>query len=119
MQKLRTGKRNKLLRELILETEEFIVEHVFTTGYGNVIDTGRFRQRLKKYGNDAGIHGKRVSPHTIRHTFAKYYLLNDGDVMTLQKILNHSSLEMVRRYVQMTDSDIHNQHNKFSPINNL
>lgn len=112
-------KSNKLLRELILETEEFIVEYVFTTVYGNVIDTGRFRQRLKKYGNDAGIHGKRVSPHTIRHTFAKYYLLNDGDVMTLQKILGHSSLEMVRRYVQMTDSDIHRQHGKFSPINNL
>lgn len=112
-------KTNKLLRELIAETEEFESEYTFTTVYGNVIEQARFRQRLKKYGVSAGIKDKRVSPHTIRHTFAKYYLLNDGDVMTLQKILGHSSLEMVRRYVQMTDSDIHNQHGKFSPINNL
>jgi integrase/recombinase XerD len=112
-------KTNRLLRELIAETEEFNVDYIFTTVYGNIIEQARFRQRLKQYGEQAGIRDKRVSPHTIRHTFAKYYLLNDGDVMTLQKILGHSSLEMVRRYVQMTDSDILKQHGKFSPVNKL
>lgn len=71
------------------------------------------------YGNNSGIKRVRVSPHTFRHTFAKYYLLNNGDVMTLQKILGHSSIEMVRKYVNMTSNDILVQHNKYSPINNL
>lgn len=110
---------NKLLRELINETEEFGTHYIFTTVYGNQIETTRFRQRLKAYGEEAGIKGVRVSPHTFRHTFAKYYLLNNGDVMTLQKILGHSSIEMVRKYVNMTDKDIFNQHNKFSPMNNI
>ncbi|MEC2351583.1 tyrosine-type recombinase/integrase [Bacillus toyonensis] len=55
----------------------------------------------------------------MRHTFAKYYLLNYGDLMTLQKILGHSSIEMVRNYINMTSKDIVAQHNKHSPINNL
>lgn len=112
-------KTSKLLRELFVEIEEFNTPHIFATVYGNTIDPARFRKRLKIYGDNAGIKGVRVSPHTFRHTFAKYYLLNNGDVMTLQKILGHSSIEMVRKYVNMTNKDILTQHNKHSPINNL
>ncbi|MCU4823255.1 tyrosine-type recombinase/integrase [Bacillus cereus] len=102
-------KTSKLLRELLVEIEEFDTLYIFATVYGNTVDPARFRQRLKTYGNNAGI---RVPPHTFRHTFAKYYLLNNGDVMTLQKILGHSSIEMVRRYINMTSKDIVVQHNK-------
>ncbi|AJH67880.1 MULTISPECIES: tyrosine-type recombinase/integrase [Bacillus cereus group] len=112
-------KTSKLLRELLVEIEEFDTLHIFATVYGNTIDPARFRQRLKMYGNNSGIKGVRVSPHTFRHTFAKYYLLNNGDVMTLQKILGHSSIEMVRKYINMTSKDIVVQHNKYSPVNNL
>ncbi|MED1002611.1 site-specific integrase [Bacillus mobilis] len=62
-----------------------------------------FRKRLKIYGNKVGIKGVRVSPHIFRHTFTKYYLLNNGDMMNLQKILGHSSIEMVRKYINMTN----------------
>ncbi|KAB2387238.1 MULTISPECIES: tyrosine-type recombinase/integrase [Bacillus cereus group] len=112
-------KTSKLLRELLVEIEEFDTLHIFTTVYGKNIDPARFRQQLKIYGNKAEIKGVRISPHTFRHTFAKYYLLNNGDVMTLQKILGHSSIEMVRKYVNMTNKDVVIQHNKHSPINNL
>lgn len=112
-------KTSKLLRELLLEIAEFDTPHLFATVYRNIIDPVRFRQRLKTFGNTAGIIGVRGSPHTIRHTFAKYYLLNDGNVMTLQKILGHSTIEMVRSYINMTNKDILVQHNKYSPINNL
>ncbi|WP_257140727.1 tyrosine-type recombinase/integrase [Bacillus wiedmannii] len=108
-----------MLRELITEIGEFDTPSIFATVYGNTIDPVRFRQRLKMYGDKLKIKGVRVSPHTFRHTFAKYYLLNNGDVMTLQKILGHSSFEMVRKYINMTSKDIVAQHNKHSPINNL
>ena len=55
---------------------------------------------LNRLSNEIGI--KHVHPHMIRHTFATQYLVHGGDAMSLQKILGHSSLEMVRIYVDMS-----------------
>ena len=114
-----SSKTSRLLRELWSEVEELGTPFIFVTVYGNQLDRTRIRQRMKMYGEQGGIVGVKLSPHVLRHTFAKYYLLNNGDIMTLQKVLGHSSLNMVRRYVQMTDMDISSQHSKFSPLNNL
>ena len=112
-------KTSRLLRELRVEVEDFATPYMFTTIYGNPLEPSRVRTQMKRYADLAGITGVRVSPHILRHTFAKYYLLNGGDLMTLQKILGHSSLDMVRRYVQMTGTDINAQHGKFSPIKGI
>ena len=47
----------------------------------------------------AGIPRLRI--HLLRHTFATRYLLDGGDVFSLQRTLGHTSLEMTRRYVDM------------------
>ncbi len=67
----------------------------------------------------SGITGVRCSPHTLRHTFAKLYLMEGGDVFSLQKILGHSSLEMVKAYLNLALSDVSQQHRRFSPIDRL
>jgi len=71
---------------------------------------------IKRRSQKAGIHGVRCSPHTFRHTFAKNFLLNGGDVFTLQKILGHTSLEVVRMYVNLASDDVLSQHRKYSPV---
>ena len=57
--------------------------------------------------------------HTFRHTFAKNYLLNGGDVFSLQKILGHSSLASMRLYLNLFAADVKKQHMRFSPVDNM
>jgi integrase/recombinase XerD len=70
-------------------------------------------------GRMAGIEGVRCSPHTMRHTGAKRFILAGGDVFTLQKLLGHTTLVMVRRYVELADVDVRTQHHRFSPADSL
>lgn len=72
--------------------------------------------RLKKR---AGITGKRVSPHILRHTFAIRYLVNGGDPFSLQELLGHEDMATVKIYMRMNDETIQNQKRKFSPGDHL
>lgn len=74
---------------------------------------------MSRLGQKAGVSGVRCSPHTMRHTFAKQYLMHGGDVFSLQRILGHSSLEVVRLYVNLAPGDVSAQHRKFSPADNM
>jgi integrase/recombinase XerD len=72
--------------------------------------------RLKKR---AGITGKRVSPHILRHTFAIRYLVNGGDPFSLQELLGHEDMATVKMYMRMNDETIQGQKRKFSPGDHL
>ncbi|HOG46783.1 MAG TPA: tyrosine-type recombinase/integrase [Anaerolineae bacterium] len=74
---------------------------------------------IRKYGEKASLEGVRCSPHTFRHTFAKKFLTNGGDLFSLQKILGHTSLEVVRMYVQLTSEDVQVQHRQYSPVDRI
>lgn len=114
-----SSKTIRLLKDYIEETKGFDNEHLFLTYEGERISEGTIRENIALYGKVAGIKNKRVSPHTFRHTGALFYILNGGDPFSLQKILGHSHMNMVRRYVQMTNVDVRRQHNMFSPVNQL
>jgi integrase/recombinase XerD len=86
---------------------------------GQPLTRNGVQQMLRRYGRRAGITGTRCSPHTFRHTFAKNYLLNGGDIFSLQQILGHSSLASVRLYLSLFAFDIKRQHQIFSPVDNL
>lgn len=73
---------------------------------------------IARLGRRAGI-GTRSSPHTFRHTFARGYLVNGGDVFSLQQILGHATLDMVRRYVTLSEADLVARHRAASPADRL
>lgn len=95
------------------------VTRLFLSDDGLPLTKSGIQQMLRRYGRRAGITGVRCSPHTFRHTFAKNYILNGGNIFSLQKILGHSSLASVRSYLNLFASDIKRQHQRFSPVDNL
>ena len=52
--------------------------------------------------------------HSFRHTFAVNYVRRGGSVFHLQKVLGHSSLEMVRRYANLVTTDLQAVHERVS-----
>lgn len=91
--------RQSFLREKNLAATSF-----FISVTGARLAKRTIQARIAKYGELAGITNVRCSPHTFRHTFAKNYLMNGGDVFTLKDILGHSTLEMTYRYARLFGS---------------
>lgn len=107
------------IRQYLKERGDVGTDVLFVTVNHTPVHPRTFQDHLTNYGISAGLRGVRVSPHTFRHTMAKFYILNGGDAFTLQQILGHSTLDMVRHYVQLFRSDIQEQHRKFSPVENM
>jgi integrase/recombinase XerD len=59
---------------------------------------------------------EKTSIHLFRHTFSKKWIKNGGDIFRLQKILGHSSMKVVREYVNMFNDDLKDNFDRFNPL---
>jgi len=89
---------------------------LFATGDGRPYNRRMLRTHLHRLGERAGVPD--VYPHRFRHTFAVGYLRNGGDIYTLQNLLGHTSLDMVRRYLALAEADAEAAHRRASPVDN-
>ena len=74
---------------------------------------------LKRRASEAGVTGVRVSPHTFRHTFARTYLVNGGNLIALKQILGHTTMEMVSHYARLSDKQLQVLHLGASPVERM
>lgn len=76
--------------------------------------TPRSVQRIiKKYSIRAGIVGKKISPHTLRHSFATDLLRNGADIRSVQAMLGHASVTTTQIYTHVTDKQLREVHERF------
>ncbi|MFW6026722.1 MAG: tyrosine-type recombinase/integrase [Candidatus Woesearchaeota archaeon] len=90
-------------------------DYLFCNIYGGKISTDGFVNAISRYNKRRGV--SKTSSHLFRHTFAKLWIKNGGDIFRLQKILGHKSLEMVKEYVNLFSDDLKDNFEEFNPIN--
>lgn len=92
-------------------------DYVFCNEYGEQASCRTYQQLVRRYNRKRGV--EKTSCHTFRHTFAKNWILNSGDMFRLQKILGHSDLTVTKEYVNMFGQDLQMDFEKFNPLDNL
>ena len=92
-------------------------DYLFCGISGEKLSRMGLKMSFSRYCKSRGI--QKTSIHKLRHNFSKLWILNNGDVFRLQKMLGHTTLDMTRKYVNMFSSDLHKDFEKYNPLDNL
>ena len=82
---------------------------------GSSMTVSAIQKRIRRLFEESGMEGKKMGPHTLRHSSATKFIERGGDVAILQKILGHSTLAQTDRYVTLAGRPVLAQHAEKSP----
>ena len=108
----RTGK--ALWRYLATRDRDNLGDPLFERRDNQPFDRSSLLKTLKVICKRAGVRG--VNIHRFRHTFAINYLRNGGDPWSLQMMLGHATLEMVKKTLALANADLQKNHRIASPV---
>lgn len=89
-------------------------ERLFVTRSGNPLGREVVASLLRKYALRAGVPGK-ITPHTLRHSFATHLLRGGADLRVVQELLGHAKVETTEVYTHLSNQDLKAAHRKYHP----
>ena len=96
--------KNILLEYLRYRQHKSDEDYLFTNIFGDQLTKSTGYHRLYEYNKARGV--ETTGLHRYRHTFAKNWILNGGNVVTLSQLLGHSSLEITQNYIHLLVSEV-------------
>lgn len=92
-------------------------DYLFCTETGTQLSKGGIVKAFARYATSRGV--EKTSEHLLRHTFAKLFYMNGGDVVTINYILGHKELSMTQRYLNLMCCDIKAKDITANPLDKL
>lgn len=89
-------------------------DHLFLNNRGGRLSRMGIWKILNKYVSIAGI-TKRVSPHTLRHSFATHLLAGGADLIAVQELLGHADITTTEIYTHLDKDFLISEHREFHP----
>lgn len=89
-------------------------EELFLSRSGRAIDRIQLWRLVKHYAARVGIDNK-ISPHSLRHSFATHLLAGGADLRLVQEMLGHASIQTTQIYTHVEHSRLKKVHAQFHP----
>ncbi len=87
---------------------------LFVNKHGKRLSARSVRRKMDKYLEMAGL-DPRISPHTLRHSFATHMLNNGADLRSVQELLGHQSLSTTQIYTHLTTKKLKEVYDEAHP----
>ncbi|HBH13110.1 MAG TPA: hypothetical protein DDX29_08360 [Clostridiales bacterium] len=111
-----SDKTQQVIKHYLKKRDDFS-QYLWITQSGSQLQYSGLRQIMRRRAKDVGI--EPPSLHSFRRYFALQMLRSGVDIFSLQKLMGHSDIQILRRYLQQTEEDIRSAHKLGGPVNNL